>query len=165
MVQSSQLETVYLGLGSNLGDRRGFIAAAVSALDGGKVLRDLRVSPLYETDAVADEPQPSFLNAVVRGETDLPPETLLARCLEIETHLGRTRPFEGRKGPRTIDIDLLLYGDRVIDTLSLKVPHPALLSRAFVLIPLGDVAVANLVHPITGAALTEVVEAQGVRKG
>ena len=164
-MQPPQPATVYLGLGSNLGDRRGFIGAAVAELVKGGVLSDARVSPLYETDAVTDDPQPAYLNAVIRGETALPPAPLLGRCLEIEARLGRERPPGKRKVPRTIDIDLLLYGDRVIDTPHLRVPHPGLLTRAFVLIPLADVATLHLAHPITGAALTEAAQSWGSRRG
>lgn len=156
--------TVYLGLGSNLGHRRRLIAAAVAELAARGVLRDALVSPLYETDAVADRPQPRYLNAVIRGETRLSPEALLASCLDIESGLGRERPLKQPKAPRTIDIDLLLYGDRVIDTPALTVPHPGLLTRAFVLIPLADVAASRLVHPVTGAALTEVQPSVAVRR-
>ena len=162
-MQPPQTSTVYLGLGSNLGDRRGSIAAAVSALAAG-ALGDAHLSGLYETDAVADEPQPPYLNAVIRGWTTLGPESLLARLLEIEAQLGRERPSGVRKAPRVIDIDLLLYADRVIDSPDLKVPHPALLTRAFVLIPLADVAAPGLVHPITAAPLTEAVPSRGVRR-
>jgi 2-amino-4-hydroxy-6-hydroxymethyldihydropteridine diphosphokinase len=156
--------TVYLGLGSNLGDRRRFIEAAVAELVGRGALRDALVSPLYETDAVADEPQPSYLNGVVRGETTLSAESLLATCLEVESVLGRVRPAGRQKAPRTIDIDILLYGDRVIDTPALEVPHPALLARAFVLIPLADVAAPGLMHPRTHGALTVVDPAMKARR-
>jgi 2-amino-4-hydroxy-6-hydroxymethyldihydropteridine diphosphokinase len=146
--------TVYLGLGSNQGDRRSSIESAVAQICARGVLRDVLVSPLYETLAVADHPQPPYLNGVMRGETSLPPHVLLECCLEIERILGRVRPATPVKAARTIDIDLLLYGDHVIDTATLRVPHPALLTRAFVLIPLADVARPGLVHPQTRAVLS-----------
>jgi 2-amino-4-hydroxy-6-hydroxymethyldihydropteridine diphosphokinase len=146
--------TVYLGLGSNLGDRARFIDGAVARLVEGQVLRDVRLSALYETDAVAVDPQPAYLNAVVRGDTYLPPEALLARCLEIELDLGRLRPAGRPKAPRTIDIDVLLYGALILHTPTLTVPHPALLDRAFVLVPLRDVAAPGLAHPENGRSLT-----------
>lgn len=155
--------TVYLGLGSNQGDRRGFIDAAVAALSARDILCDLCLSPLYETDAVTDDPQPPFLNAVVRGETALSCQTLLVACLETEAALGRVRPMGRARAPRTIDIDLLLYGDAIIDTPTLTVPHPSMLARAFVLIPLADVAAPDLVHPVTGVALTAAVPSSEVR--
>jgi 2-amino-4-hydroxy-6-hydroxymethyldihydropteridine diphosphokinase len=133
-------------------------------MERGGTLRDPRLSPLYETDAVADEPQPTYLNAVVRGETTLSAEALLARCLEVESELGRVRPPGQSKASRTIDIDLLLFGDCVIDSPTLKVPHPGLLARAFVLIPLADVAASGLSHPLTHADLTMVDPAMTVRR-
>lgn len=155
--------TIYLGLGSNLGDRRRLLDDAIARLAAAGVEVIAR-SPIYETDAVSDEPQPPYLNAVVRGETTLPPERLLARGLEIERTLGRVRRAGHDKASRTLDIDLLLYGDRVIDTPALTVPHPALLARPFVRIPLADVAAAGLRHPITGEALDHADPAPGVRR-
>lgn len=165
-MQPPEAATVYLGLGSNLGQRRRLIAAAVAELMARGVLRDAHVSSLYESDAIADGGghQPPYLNAVIRGDTRLSPEVLLASCLDIESSLGRERPLGQPKAPRTIDIDLLLYGDKVIDTPALKVPHPALLTRAFVLIPLADVAAMRLVHPVTGTALTDVQTSGAVRR-
>jgi len=146
--------TVYLGLGSNLGDRAARLEEAVRRLEAGGVLRAVVSSPVYETDAVADEPQPAYLNAVVRGRTRLGARELLARCQAVEGALGRVRPPGVGKASRTIDIDLLLFGGAVIDEPpQLVVPHPALLARAFVRVPLGDVAEPGLVHPVTGEAL------------
>ncbi len=164
VVAFPRTRTVYLGLGSNLGDRAAAIAAALRALSGRRILRDMCVSPIYETEAVAVDPQPAYLNAVVRGETNMPAAAVLANCLEIENLLGRVRPRDRPKAPRTIDIDLLLYGAEVIDTRALKVPHPALLERPFVLIPLADVALPGLVHPITGVALTIAAPSPAVHR-
>lgn len=146
--------TVYLGLGSNMGARRAFLLAAIAALTAREGLAKGRASRLYETDAVADDQQPDYLNAVVRGETQLSAAKLLDLCSDIEAGLGRIRPLDGRKVPRPIDIDILLYGREIIETPTLKVPHPAMLDRPFVLIPLADVAEPGLVHPVTGASLT-----------
>jgi len=154
---------VYLGLGSNLGDRRAEIVAAVRALERGRILRELLASPLYETDAVSDDWQPPYLNAVVRGLTRLTAGAVLNACLEIEEALGRVRPADRPKAPRLIDIDLLLYGDAVIDTVELSVPHRAMLERPFVLIPLADVAAPGLAHPITGTVLTLAAPTAHVR--
>ena len=107
-------------------------------------------SPLYETDAVAPDPQPPYLNAAARVETALTARALLAACLDVERALGRVRPPGRPAAARTIDVDLLLYGDAVIDQPpDLVVPHPRLLERAFVRIPLADVALPGLVHPVT----------------
>ncbi len=126
-------ERVYLGLGSNLGDRLANLAAAVRALDGRDV-RTLRSSRVYETDPVGGPPQPEYLNAVIEVETTLEPAELLRVCVDVEDELGRERGE--RWGSRTIDIDLLAYGDREIDEPELTVPHPRMHERAFVLVPL-----------------------------
>jgi 2-amino-4-hydroxy-6-hydroxymethyldihydropteridine diphosphokinase len=119
----------YVGLGSNLGDREGTILAAAGRLG------PRRLSPIVETEPWGYTDQPRFLNAVAELETDLTPRALLDRLLEVERELGRVR--EGpRYGPRTIDLDLLLHGDAVIDEPGLTVPHPRLGERLFVLEPL-----------------------------
>ncbi len=115
----------YIGLGSNLGDRRAMIAGAL------ETLRPRRVSSIQETDPVGRTDQPRFLNAVAEIETDLPPIELLGRLQEVERRLGRIRTH--RWGPRTIDLDLLLYGDEEVRAESLSVPHPELHRRRFVL--------------------------------
>jgi len=153
---------IYLALGANLGDRRRNIDDAIARLDAAGVAIAAR-SAIYETDAVSDEPQPAYLNAVVRATTALDPEALLALCLDIERQLGRVRPPGRDKASRTLDIDVLLYGARVIDTPSLTVPHPAMLERAFVRIPLADVAAPGLRHPITGDALDRAAPSPSVR--
>jgi 2-amino-4-hydroxy-6-hydroxymethyldihydropteridine diphosphokinase len=156
------IETVYLALGANLGDRAAAIGEAIARLDAAGV-RMVARSSIYETDAVADEPQPPYLNAAVRAETALAPDDLLAVCLQIERALGRERPPGRPRAPRTIDIDVLLYGARVIDRADLVVPHPAMLQRPFVLIPLADVAAPGLRHPITAAPLDRAAPSAGVR--
>ena len=107
-------------------------------------------SPLFETEAVADDPQPRYLNAALRVETELPPRALLALCLEVERALGRQRPPGRRRAARTIDLDLLLYGDLVLEEPGLRVPHPELLARPFVRVPLARVAAPGLRHPQSG---------------
>jgi len=160
--------TVYLGLGANLGDRAAAIVGAVARLEAAGLVHDLVLSPLYETDAVADQPQPPYLNAVARALTDLPAPALLAGCLAVEAALGRVRPAGVDKAPRVIDIDLLLYGEAVLDLVedgvALRVPHPAMLQRPFVLIPLADVARPGLVHPGTGQPLVVAAPSPGVRR-
>ena len=155
--------TAYLALGANLGDRPAAIAQALDALDAAGVRVAAR-SPLYETDPVTPDPQPLYLNAAARVETTLPARALLDRCLEVERDLGRVRPTDRPLAARTIDIDVLLYGDAVIDEPGLIVPHPRLLERPFVRIPLADVAAAGLVHPITGEALDRAAPSPSVRR-
>jgi 2-amino-4-hydroxy-6-hydroxymethyldihydropteridine diphosphokinase len=121
----------YVGVGANLGDRRATIEAAVAALPG-----IVAVSELRETEPVGVVDQPAFLNGAVALDTELSARELLAALLEVERGLGRER--HERWGPRTIDLDLLLYGDQTIDEPGLTVPHPHLHERRFVLEPLGE---------------------------
>ena len=156
---------VYLGLGSNLGDRAGMIATALAGLREDGVLTRVVVSGLYETDAVADDPQPPYLNAVARGVTTLGAALLLAGCLKLEARLGRVRPAGVAKAARVIDLDLLLFGDAIIQAPpTLVVPHPALLQRPFVRIPLADVALPGLAHLTTGTDLTTAPSSPAVRR-
>jgi 2-amino-4-hydroxy-6-hydroxymethyldihydropteridine diphosphokinase len=127
----------YVALGANLGDREKNLRAALERL---KELGPLRVSAFRETDPVGVTDQPRFVNAVAELETALGARELLERLLEIERELGRDRSSEERWGPRTIDLDLLLYGDDVIDEPGLTVPHPRLAERRFVLEPLHELA-------------------------
>ena len=155
--------TAYLGLGSNLADRASLIAKALVELEAVGVRVRAR-APLYETDPVTDEPQPLYLNGAARVETTLPADELLALCLAIERSLGRDRPAgTASPAPRTIDVDLLLYGDGVINRPGLVVPHPRLLERPFVRIPLADVAMPGLRHPTTHEPLDHAAPDPGVR--
>ena len=127
----------YVGLGANLGEREGALRAALAALDATEGIDVVAVSTFRETDPVDYLDQPRFLNAAAALETTLAPRELLDALLEVERSLGRTR--EGpRFGPRTIDLDLLLYGDESLDEPGLTVPHPRLHGRAFVLEPLAE---------------------------
>jgi 2-amino-4-hydroxy-6-hydroxymethyldihydropteridine diphosphokinase len=159
---SSRLTTAYLALGSNLGDRLALLRAAVAALAADD-LRVAAVSAVFESEAVADEPQPPYLDAVVRVETTLAPRDLLARCLAIEAALGRQRRTGRRWEPRLIDIDLLLFAGAVVDHPDLVVPHPRLLERPFVRVPLAEVATPGLRHPLTGERLDRAPIDPGVR--
>lgn len=153
---------VYLGLGSNLSDRRRNLAVALRRLE--PLVRVEAVSSLYETAPLGPQDQPSFFNAVCRAVTGLSPLDLLRHLQEIERGLGR-RP-SARWGPRPIDLDLLLYGDEVIDEPALRVPHPELPNRAFVLVPLAELA-AELQHPELGESvrsLADRADQSGVRK-
>lgn len=129
------MTVAYVGLGSNVGDRLGFLRDAIAALDAEPGVQVRRCSPVYETDPIGP-PQPDYLNAVVEVEASLGPHDLLDALKAVERSVGRT-PAE-RWGPREIDLDLLLFGDEVIDDGTLRVPHPEMASRAFVLVPLAD---------------------------
>lgn len=130
----------YLGLGSNLGDRRALLHQAIEALDWGDVSVVAR-SSVYETTPVGGpEGQPDFLNQVICIETSLDALGLWERCSAVEASLGRSREHETRWGPRAIDIDVLTFGDSVMHEGGLQIPHPRMAERAFVLVPLAEIA-------------------------
>jgi 2-amino-4-hydroxy-6-hydroxymethyldihydropteridine diphosphokinase len=129
----------FVGLGANLGDREGTLHAAVDALGAKEGIELVAVSTLRETDPVGVGPQPRFLNGVVELETTLSARELLDRLLTVEQRFGRVRT-PGGHGPRTLDLDLLLYGDDELDEPGLTVPHPRLHERRFVLEPLAELA-------------------------
>jgi 2-amino-4-hydroxy-6-hydroxymethyldihydropteridine diphosphokinase len=149
------VKTVYLSLGSNVGDREANLRAALERLPAAGV-RVTRISPIYETEPVEFTEQRWFLNLVAEAETELFPMQLLARLKRIERALGRIRTVP--KGPRTLDIDILLYGQAVVRSADLEIPHPRMAERRFVLAPLADLA-PGLRHPVTRQTVRETLEA------
>jgi 2-amino-4-hydroxy-6-hydroxymethyldihydropteridine diphosphokinase len=135
----------YVGLGANLGDREDTIRRAVALVDELAGVSVVGVSSLRETEPWGPVEQPRYLNGAVAVETDLPPRELLDAMLDVERRLGRARDDEERWGPRTIDLDLLLYGDLVLEEPGLDVPHPRLHERRFALEPLAELAPGALV--------------------
>jgi 2-amino-4-hydroxy-6-hydroxymethyldihydropteridine diphosphokinase len=146
--------TAYIALGSNMGDKIGTCRRAIDLL--GKAGRVSKVSSFYSTEPVGYTDQEDFVNAVVEIRTQLSPSELLACCHVIEDELGRSRLV--RWGPRTIDLDILLYGDQVIDDRELTIPHPLMTTRAFVLIPLSEIA-PQAVHPVLRTTVAELLSA------
>jgi 2-amino-4-hydroxy-6-hydroxymethyldihydropteridine diphosphokinase len=145
---------VAIAIGSNLGDRRAAIAFAADRLSS--IITNPSLSQLVETEpeGVADTTQPLYLNAVLAGETGLTPRELLDMLLEIEREYGRERPYAG--APRTLDLDLVLLGDQVVDEPGLQLPHPRFRERFFVLGPMAEVA-ADLRDPVTGLSVGELL--------
>ena len=154
--------TAYLGLGSNLGDRQANLDRALALLS--QRLKVDKVSSIYDSEPVGNIEQPRFLNLVCQVTTNIEPAGLLALAKGIEAKMGRVG---GSGAPRTIDIDILFYGDQIIDTPKLVIPHPRLAKRAFVLAPLVEIA-PDLVHPVSGKKAKELLKAakevQGVFK-
>jgi len=150
----------YIGLGSNLGEREAQIRLALDDLTRLPGSRLVRASSLYDSEPVGDIEQPNFLNAVAELDTELTPRQLMWNLQLIERRLGRTRTR--RWGPRTIDLDLLLYGQLVVDEPDLQVPHIELTRRSFVLVPMVELD-PQLVHPVTGVTLIAHLTSLGTR--
>jgi 2-amino-4-hydroxy-6-hydroxymethyldihydropteridine diphosphokinase len=153
---------VFLALGSNLGDRLANLKAAIAAIS--HVVTVLAESPVYETPPWGVTDQPAFLNMVIKGETHLAPLALLVHLKHLETQLGRLPSV--RYGPRLIDMDILFYDELVLNTPELILPHPHLQERAFVLVPLADLA-AEFVHPVFGKTVRQLlaaVDTTGVKR-
>ena len=152
--------TVYIALGTNLGNRLANLRAAIQAMP--PEIQVLAESHVYETPPWGYEEQPAFLNMVIKAETKLEPEPLLKRLKQLEVELGREQNF--RWGPRLIDLDILFYDDLVLDSPPLVIPHPRLHERAFVLVPLADIA-PNYIHPVLDRPVRELlaqVNAEGI---
>jgi 2-amino-4-hydroxy-6-hydroxymethyldihydropteridine diphosphokinase len=149
-------ETVYILLGSNLGDRERNMTRAMEELTGVPGLEIVAASSIYLTEAEGmDEEAPSFLNQVVKGDYDYLPNELLVTLERIEKRLGRSD--KGQKQPRTIDLDILLFGEQIIETEQLSIPHRELLNRAFAMVPLLQID-PEIVHPVTRRPVAEFLE-------
>ena len=144
---------VFLGLGSNIGERYRMLQLAAGALGVLQGTRLVQASPVYETDPFGKTDQERFLNAVLEVETTLPPAALVTEVKAIERRLGRQE--RGRWGPREIDIDILLYDGLAYQDAEVSVPHPGLAERRFVLVPLREIA-PDLVHPVSGLTMEEL---------
>ena len=150
------MATVLIALGSNVGRRRGFLEAALAALQAHPAIEVAAASSFIETEPVGGPPgQGLFLNAAARLETTLEPEALLGELKAIERRLGRRQG--PRWGPREIDLDLLLWGDRTVETADLVIPHPRLRERRFVLEPLSQIA-PDAVDPVTGRTVRQLLD-------
>lgn len=148
------MNSAYLGLGSNLGNRLAFLRGGRDTLVNRPDIELVRAAGVYETEAVGGPPDnPLFLNTVLHIETSLNPDKLLETCLAAEDDFGRTRPF--RWAPRTLDIDILFYDQQVVCTEALTIPHPRLQERAFVLAPLKEIA-PTLIHPLLDQTIAEL---------
>jgi 2-amino-4-hydroxy-6-hydroxymethyldihydropteridine diphosphokinase len=148
------MERIFLGLGSNIGDRTANINRACLLLGEVPGVRVVRMSSLIETGPVGYEDQPDFINAVMEIEATLSPLILLNEIKRIEREMGRVETF--RFGPRLIDIDILLFGDRVIDEPDLTIPHPRMHERDFVLVPLAQIA-PEVTHPVLKMKIIDIL--------
>jgi 2-amino-4-hydroxy-6-hydroxymethyldihydropteridine diphosphokinase len=146
------MHVIYLALGSNIGDRQVNLKVAIHALE--PEIHPTACSPIYETPPWGYLDQPKFLNQVIKGETQLSPANLLDYIKEIERKQGRQETFQN--GPRLIDLDILFYDQEVIDSPPLTIPHPRLENRAFVLVPLADLA-PHYLHPILGESVLDLL--------
>jgi 2-amino-4-hydroxy-6-hydroxymethyldihydropteridine diphosphokinase len=149
------MNRVYLGLGANLGDRKTNLSKAIDQLNDLDMVDVVRVSRFYETEAISTLPQPRFINAAIEISTLLSPQELLSATQDIEIALGRTD--KGNYDPRTLDLDILFYNEIVISDDDLVIPHPYLHERAFVLIPLQEIA-GTIIHPVFQKTIHELAQ-------
>jgi 2-amino-4-hydroxy-6-hydroxymethyldihydropteridine diphosphokinase len=161
-MKGESLAQIYLSIGSNMGDRRKYLKYAVERLSAR--LDSVKVSSLYATEPWGNTEQPEFLNLCLSGKTSSSPEELLELTRSIEKSLGRTH--QEKWGPREIDIDILFYDNAIIKTAALEIPHPYVSERAFVLIPLNEIA-PDLIHPVLKVSISKLAAEtgpSGVRK-
>jgi 2-amino-4-hydroxy-6-hydroxymethyldihydropteridine diphosphokinase len=149
----------YLGLGSNLGDRFANLLAGAAALDEHPDITVRRMATVLETEPVGVTGHQSYFNTVLEIETSCPAEQLMEACLEVELGRGRQRSDDGTCAPRQLDIDILLLGDQVLTTSTIEIPHPRMHDRAFVLVPMVELA-PDVVHPVLGASMEELLQAE-----
>ena len=154
------MAVVYIGVGSNLGDRYENLERALELLSAKALLQ--QVSSVYETEPVGYSQQPPYLNLVCRVDTELSPQQLLGKLKKIEHEMGRKASF--RNAPRIIDLDILLYDDIVMESNELTIPHPRLTERAFVLVPLDEIA-PELVHSVKRKKITQLLSALSDKSG
>jgi len=150
------MKEVYLALGANVGDAAGNIAKAISLLAA--CLQEVKQAPLYRSKPAGYAGQPDFVNSVIRGQTGLSPEELFSFVKQVEQQVGRVERF--RWGPREIDIDIIFYGDQIIKSSKLTIPHPRFAERDFVLKPLADLD-PNLKDPLSGKTIGQLLAAVG----
>lgn len=154
----SAFERVFIAIGSNMGQREENCRSAVRAMALGSLLRPLALSPLYESAPAGVTGQRAFVNAVLEARSALGPMALLCRLRSMELAMGRTR--KGRWGPRVMDLDILFYGRRTMDTPVLTIPHPRAHERAFVLLPMNDLA-PEFIHPVLGLSMRGLLSGLG----
>jgi 2-amino-4-hydroxy-6-hydroxymethyldihydropteridine diphosphokinase len=154
MTSTLRFTTAYLGLGSNLGNKKQNISKALELLRGQREIKVVKTSSFYLTSPVGPK-QPDFINAVSKIRTTLDPKALLKKAKEIEKELGRTKTI--RRGPRVVDIDILFYGSKIMRSRTLTIPHPLLTSRRFVLEPLSEI-VPGFVHPVLKKTVKKLKE-------
>jgi 2-amino-4-hydroxy-6-hydroxymethyldihydropteridine diphosphokinase len=155
------MNVAFLGIGSNLGDRRAQLAAALRELSADPAVRIVQGSSIFETKPVGNTDQPDFLNMVVQLNTALPPLALLKVCLDVEAWLGRER--RERWGPRTIDLDVLIYGNEKFNDERLVLPHPRMHERSFVMVPLAEIAPDAVVKGRTAREIAADLGTAGLR--
>jgi len=154
--------SVYFGLGSNIGDRLSYLRKALVKLSETDGIALIELSPVYQTEPVGYEAQEDFYNMAVRAETTLSPVDLLSAVKRIEKELGRVEAVH--KGPRTIDIDILLFGDEFVDEYRLSIPHPRMLEREFVLRPLYDIDPDLLIAPLHTSIRDALSKVAGIKR-